>query len=42
MELEWQAQAETLNAKMDLEAAAVALRNLCEYLKVVQLTYDRS
>ena len=41
-ELEWQAQAAKLNAKMDLEAATVALKDLCDYLKVVQLMYDRS
>ncbi|MCE7763659.1 alpha-xenorhabdolysin family binary toxin subunit B [Pseudomonas putida] len=41
-ELEWQAQAAQLNATMDLDAATVALKDLCEYLKVVQLMYDRS
>ncbi|WEK32093.1 MAG: alpha-xenorhabdolysin family binary toxin subunit B [Candidatus Pseudomonas phytovorans] len=41
-ELEWQAQATKLNAAMDLEAATVALKDLCDYLKVVQLMYDRS
>lgn len=42
VEAEWQAQAESLSATMDLEAATVALKGLGEYLKVVQLMYDRS
>ncbi len=42
VELEWQAQAAKLNATMDLAAATVALKDLCEYLKAVQLIYDRS
>ncbi|WP_338745037.1 alpha-xenorhabdolysin family binary toxin subunit B [Pseudomonas putida] len=42
VESEWQAQAESLSATMDLEAATVALKGLGEYLKVVQLMYDRS
>ncbi|WP_455887886.1 alpha-xenorhabdolysin family binary toxin subunit B [Pseudomonas rustica] len=42
VELEWLAQAKPLNAAMDLDAATVALQGLCEYLKVVQLMYDRS
>ena len=42
VESEWQAQAARLSATMDLEAATVALDGLCEYLKVVQLLYDRS
>lgn len=42
VELEWQAQAAKLNATMELEAATVALKDLCEYLKAVQLIYDRS
>ncbi|WP_336332079.1 alpha-xenorhabdolysin family binary toxin subunit B [Pseudomonas putida] len=42
VELEWQAQAAKFNATMELEAATVALKDLCEYLKAVQLIYDRS
>jgi len=42
VELEWQAQAAKLNATMDLAAATVALKDLYEYLKAVQLIYDRS
>lgn len=42
VEAEWQAQAQSLSATMDLEAATVALKGLGEYLKVVQLMYDRS
>lgn len=42
VELEWLARAKPLNAAMDLDAATVALQGLCEYLKVVQLMYDRS
>ncbi|WP_426810765.1 alpha-xenorhabdolysin family binary toxin subunit B [Pseudomonas sp. WOUb67] len=42
VELEWLAQAKPLNAAMDLDAATVALKGLCEYLEVVQLMYDRS
>ncbi|WP_043197660.1 alpha-xenorhabdolysin family binary toxin subunit B [Pseudomonas putida] len=42
VELEWLAQAEKLDATMDLDAATVALKGLCEYLEVVQLMYDRS
>lgn len=42
VELEWQAQAVKLNATMGLDAATVALKDLCDYLKVVQMAYDRS
>ncbi|MFF7064043.1 alpha-xenorhabdolysin family binary toxin subunit B [Pseudomonas sp. NPDC008258] len=42
VELEWQSQASRLSTTMDLEAATVALKDLCEYLKAVQLMYDRS
>jgi len=42
VEAEWRAQVAPLRATMDLEAATVALNGLCEYLKAVQLLYDRS
>ncbi|CAI3808674.1 hypothetical protein GLGCALEP_05297 [Pseudomonas sp. MM221] len=42
VEAQWQAQAASLSATMDLDAATVTLKGLCEYLKVVQLMYDRS
>ncbi|ENB9666956.1 alpha-xenorhabdolysin family binary toxin subunit B [Pseudomonas putida] len=42
VELEWQARAVKLSATMDLDTATVALKELCEYLKAVQLMYDRS
>ncbi|BBV95737.1 MULTISPECIES: alpha-xenorhabdolysin family binary toxin subunit B [Pseudomonas] len=42
VELEWQAQAAKLSATMGLDAATVALKDLCDYLKVVQMAYDRS
>lgn len=42
VELEWQAQAVKLNATMGLDAATAALKDLCDYLKVVQMAYDRS
>ncbi|MFK0091462.1 alpha-xenorhabdolysin family binary toxin subunit B [Pseudomonas sp. NPDC090592] len=42
VELEWHSQASRLSTTMGLEAATVALKDLCEYLKAVQLMYDRS
>ncbi|WP_144170817.1 alpha-xenorhabdolysin family binary toxin subunit B [Pseudomonas sp. Kh13] len=42
LELQWQAQAATLGPTMALSDAAAALQGLCEYLKVVQMAYDRS
>lgn len=42
VEREWQAQAGKLSATMGLEAATVALGDLCAYLVAVQVAYDRS
>ncbi|WP_060483086.1 alpha-xenorhabdolysin family binary toxin subunit B [Pseudomonas sp. NBRC 111119] len=42
VEVHWQAQAEKLTAGMAVEAATLALHDLCDYLKAVQQAYDRS
>jgi len=41
LELQWQAQATPLNPKMALPDGVAALQDLCEYLQVVQMAYDR-
>lgn len=41
VELQWQAQAGKLDPTMNLSVASAALQALCEYLKGVQLAYDR-
>ncbi|KKO15959.1 alpha-xenorhabdolysin family binary toxin subunit B [Pseudomonas putida] len=42
LELQWQGQAEKLDPTMALPDGTAALQDLCEYLKVVQMAYDRS
>ncbi|MCK1978078.1 alpha-xenorhabdolysin family binary toxin subunit B, partial [Jeotgalicoccus huakuii] len=42
LELQWQAQAAKLDPTMALPDGTAALQDLCEYLKVVQIAYDRS
>lgn len=42
LELQWQTQSATLDPTMALPDGTAALQDLCEYLKVVQMAYDRS